>query len=450
MGSLLISALCALGQVRESDEPVETLKTMGRSLLEQGDYGGAYRALLKAFREVPGDREINSWLGQAAFAKGDFEAAVMAFERELILAPGSAPAKLGLARSYFKLGVNETAKVYFEELLGENPPAEIRRICLAHLEDIRVGERAGVFGGRLSLGIGWDSNVRASPQDTSQTFAAGQLDFPSRDTDYLFMTVLDVDHRYRFRERGLDWKTDGTLFSSRAGHEDQQYDPSNIDFREISAGTGPSFGDGRTWFLDLQCFGEQWDKGHDLYRRAMGVRGTYSGTFSESFFLRLDGVFSDNDYYQAPKRDSLSGSLALSPGYYWGATRLSARILVAAEDATGDGLGEEDFHSYEKIAARLSATRPIPVKFRLPFINCFGMRWLVEYEREYVDYREPHAILGSRRDDIDRYRVMLRAHINPDLDQWVDVTYRYSDARSTAGAYEYTRNFTSIEYSISF
>ncbi len=174
--SALLAAFCFLAPVEHASAAqapaeqvqlapeVQALRARAVQAFNAGDYETAYPLLMKLLRETPEDAEVSVALGKTCFATQRWTQAIMAYERLSMRWPSDVRWRIALAQVYSAMGESESAQ---REL-------DAARIIEPTVSDAVLGRAAAVDSrfsvhGRLTAGLGWDSNVNGGPDALSFT-----------------------------------------------------------------------------------------------------------------------------------------------------------------------------------------------------------------------------------------------------------------------------------------
>ena len=129
----------------------------------------AYHYASQYLAEKEGDSTFDYMYGVAAIDDGHASQGVFALERVLMQFPDDHLARLELARGYFILEEYARSRQEFEKVLTVNPPKGVRDTTETFLEQIRLKEARyrTTTGGSVALGLGSDSNVNSSTDDSN-------------------------------------------------------------------------------------------------------------------------------------------------------------------------------------------------------------------------------------------------------------------------------------------
>lgn len=163
-------------------------------LLKQNNPKQGYRILSEEEDHHLGEVKYDLLLGRTALESGHAHEAIFAYERVLLNQPGNDTARFGLAVAYYRINENERAQQLFDEVLGHNPPQEIRLNIQQYLGLIesRQASLRHKLSGKLALRKGWDSNINSATNDT--TFELLGQSYPlseeSRETEDTFSEIM--------------------------------------------------------------------------------------------------------------------------------------------------------------------------------------------------------------------------------------------------------------------
>jgi len=241
--------------VGSAEKDQETLDKLGRTSpgkLDELDskladamilyYDGKYGQALPIFNEIASvvqTTDIMWWIGTSAMNSGDLNLAAQKFQQMLSIDPNLQRVRLELASVYFQLGKYKDARQELETVKASKPPEEVRNNIDRLLAAIDEATRKLRWNIRASLGVQWDSNVSAGPDNRNlNVVGGGSLTLSadsSKQSDTGYVTNLGANVLYNFGEKqlGLAWNT--TLdYYSILYHRYSQFNYAMID-----AATGP-------------------------------------------------------------------------------------------------------------------------------------------------------------------------------------------------------------------
>jgi tetratricopeptide (TPR) repeat protein len=151
-----------------SSEKQHELITEAGKLLKDSQARQAWTLLSRHEYEYAGNAGFDYVLGMAALADGRYTEATIAFERVLIVNPDHIGARLDSGLAYLKLGNNGRAYLLFNEVLGLNPPEQIRVVAeqglvLAQRKQDGSGIRlTRNLKSYIAMSAGTDSNINTT------------------------------------------------------------------------------------------------------------------------------------------------------------------------------------------------------------------------------------------------------------------------------------------------
>ena len=416
-------AACAVAQ--DAAEDARGALEAAQAHLEAGEHEKALAQFRIAFREDPGNTDVNFGLGMAAAALGDYETSCMAFDRVLIMNPEMTRVKLELGRSYFQLRLYPVAEQYFVDALEDGVPPNVRANVEGFLRDIRRTRKAHFITGTLTLSASKDSNARVSP--------AGDVelgDFPISVPvvkDELFSTSLVLNHTYRPRA-GQRWNWSTTLVNYNAVY-DKETDL-DVDYLNLLVGPGLLVGSG---IVDLHGVAVYMDKDYLGYLRALGAEVGARFPLNQSVWLALSARGEDRKYYQTPDNTGFNSVCNAGANLTFGRNTLAASAGYEVNTA------HDDAEAYDRVIWSLRCDRDLPM----------GMAVYCGYKHEYTKYDRAGDFSASRRaDDVAELSLGLRKRI---FGRWsAEFSHKHTNSWSNVGLYDYDRDVTSVSVSYRF
>ena len=403
---------------------------------KSGNYAKAYDLLLEAFKASPDDLTLNFYLGRAAFEIGNYEMALMAFERILIARPEAMRIKLEMARTYYRLGLQENARLYFKEVLASNPPLAVRRNIKILLADMELAQKRHFCSGLVSQGVDWDDNVYAAPVNEEVDTVLGDVllegDGATPQQDWIFSTTGILNYTYKPPGSPLAWTNTGSAYQALYRQE------SDLDTLFLVLNTGPEVRWGES-LLGLHGLVNYLEIGWDRYLRTAGAELIYSALFGPNMLFNIIPKFENKKFYQIGAKDSNNVSLTVSSTFSLGAYRINLAGSGEVESA------RDDIYSYRQIGGRISLERKLP----------FDAAVSAYYEYRYKVYAGEEALFGEKRKDNQHYvGVGLSKTLWHSADYRkklvLGFNYRYTNADSNIGLYEYDKNVASGSLAYAF
>ena len=204
-------------------------------------YDGRYGQALPIFNEIASEVETTDlmwWIGTSAMNTGDLNLAVKKFRQMLSVDPKLNRVRLELAAAYFQLGKYKEARKELETVQASQPPPEVKANIDKLLAAIDEATRKLRWSVRAALGVQWDDNASAGPDNrlvnaSGGTITLAQSSAKLGDTGYV--TNLGGNFLYSFGERqlGLAWNTDLNYYSILYSKYSQ------FDYAILDSTTGP-------------------------------------------------------------------------------------------------------------------------------------------------------------------------------------------------------------------
>jgi len=408
----------------------------GIIFFNSGNYEKAYDLFLEAFKATPDDLSLNFYLGRAAFEIGNYEMALMAFERILIARPEAIRIKLEMARTYYRLGLQEDARRYFKEVLASNPPLAVRRNIEIFLADIELTEKRHFCTGLVSLGVDWDDNVYAAPVNEEVETILGDVlldgDGAKPKQDWIFNTTGILNYTYKLPDNPFAWTSTGSVYQALYRQE------SDLDTLFLVLNTGPEVRWGES-LLGLHGVVNYLEIDWDRYLLSAGAELVYSALRGPNMLFNIIPKFENKKFYQTGEKDSNNVSLTVASTFSLGAYRINLAGAGEIESA------QDDIYSYRQLGGRVSLERKLPFDAAV-----FGY-----YEYRYKAYEGEESLFGKKRKDNQHYvGVGLSKTLWHSADYRKNLVlgfnYRYTNADSNIGLYEYDRNVASGSLAYTF
>lgn len=270
-------------------------------LLSAGKAAEAYARATELLPQHEGDPAFDLQYGIAAIDSGHVSEGVFALERVLLIGPENHQARLELARGYFLLEEDDRAREEFERVLAQNPPEGVRENIRPFLAAIRA--RAGRFrtttSAYVELGLGYDSNINAGPEDatfTTPNLGSGTLSSSSvADADALLDMAIGGSVRHPLRP-GLSLMVAGRV--NQRFYRDRRQEPTDLGAQA-----------GAIWQQDAttvtaMLHGQKYLLDRSQYRNMLGVTGEWRLMLDRHRSLNLFGQYARLDYPGQPNRDS--------------------------------------------------------------------------------------------------------------------------------------------------
>lgn len=408
----------------------------GKQLFAAGQFGEAYNAFFKAFRENPADLDISFYLGRAAYEKGDYEAALMAYERILLMDPQATRVKLEIARTYLQLRSREIAKQYFKEVLATNPPESVWKNIEKFLAAIEEAERKHFVNGTITAGIDFDDNIRSSPSGGTIDVGLGNL-IPitilagAPQHDKIYTTTAVVNHIYKFTDSRLSWKTTGINYN--AFYDKNQ----TLDINFFGVNSGPVLlTDAYQW--EAHGLVNYMDYEYDRYFSSAGVGTSALFFLGQNVFFNVGVNIEERNFYQDGGKDAANIAIAAGPVLALGANRISVTLSKEHNDAASD------YNTYDRAGFFLRYDRSLPCDVSL----------FASFKLEDTVYKAPDAFNVKRSDHLRVYSFGMSSELWRSDDRQYSVAallqHAYTDADSSNGLYAYRKNVTTASVTFAF
>jgi tetratricopeptide (TPR) repeat protein len=204
-------------------------------------YDGRYGQALPIFNEIASQVETTDimwWVGTSAMNSGNLDLAVRKFQQMLSVDPKLHRVRLELAAAYFQMGKYKEAGQELATVKAADPPEEVRANIEKLLATIDEAGKKLRWNVRASLGVQWDDNVSAGPDNRiinigSGTLTLAQTSAKVSDTGYTTNIGGNILYSFGEKQLGLSWNTDLNYFSVLYNKYSQ------FNYAMIDAATGP-------------------------------------------------------------------------------------------------------------------------------------------------------------------------------------------------------------------
>ncbi|MDZ7642098.1 MAG: tetratricopeptide repeat protein [Desulfurivibrio sp.] len=438
--SVLICALvlllgAGLATASVDDDPLAA----GRQAMEAGDHEAAYDFLFTAFQEHPTDPDVNFLLGRAAFETGRYEEAVMAYERVLLYNPDSGRTKLELARAYVRLGSSEIARQYFREVLATNPPEAVMQNIQRFLAALDAAQKRHFLSGLVTVGVGYDDNVRTSPESSTVSTVLGDVlltgDSATATSNYLFNTNTVINHVFRAQPNSPhSWRTSVTNYN--AFHETAN----DMDINLFGLSTGPSWRRDKLLVQGGLSY-NQINLGFDRYLGALGLNANLTRVLTSNWALNAGAKYQKKDFIQNSEKDSHNLTFNLGPVLSFGKNRLSTTLSHEKERA------DAEHHSYDRHGVTMRYDRRLPRDFAA-FVS-------LRYQKTDYQAVNPNGLFADKREDkTKKYSLGLSRVLWQSKNSRRSLTGQATHTRTVADSnidlYEYRKDVSTLAVSFSF
>jgi tetratricopeptide (TPR) repeat protein len=240
------------GTVRQDQEKLDKLRKAAPKKIDALDdklaealllyYDGRYGKALPIFNEIAAQVETMDlmwWIGTSAMYTGDLKLAVKKFQQMLTLDPKLSRVRLELAAAYFQLGKYKEAQKELEIVSATKPPPEVQANIDKLLAAINEASRRLHWSVRAALGVQWDDNVSAGPDNRlvntggGGTITLAQSAAKLGDTGYVTNLGGNVIYSFGERQLGPAWNTDLSYYSILYSKHSQ------FNYAMLDTSTGP-------------------------------------------------------------------------------------------------------------------------------------------------------------------------------------------------------------------
>ena len=141
--------------------------TTAVKLFDKQSYQEAYEAFSGLVEQNYSSINYSFYLAQSAAKLNKKQEAIVAYERILILKPNHTRSKLELGKIFYELNSPAMAKHYFESAQKDNPPKTVLVNIDKYLLKISPKKSISNLTGTAILGLGFDTNIGSSPENSS-------------------------------------------------------------------------------------------------------------------------------------------------------------------------------------------------------------------------------------------------------------------------------------------
>ena len=415
---------------RAPSEHVQSVLSDAYRAFNEKEYEKAYYLFLQVEYRILEDPKAIYYMGRSAYESGHFRDAIIAYERLLALDPNNLDAILELARTYYKLDNLTDAKRLFEIALKRKLPPLVEKRVRYALERIENRQKKDFLYARVSVGVGYDSNVFNRPQYTDLILPGDILitNTVTGDSDLYHQDSLELDHYYDIGERG------GFVLENRLYTYFQtmrEYSSKNLFY--INYMPSILYRDGK----NLYRFGGGVDYtlyGSDPYMQNWFLRGSFRHSSSYTSYWELTATYqrkvSRSDTY--PQRDADYGMLT----YLWHSMPTDRWSIEPAMALIRE----------RKIHSRMTDIDRDAYVFRLWSAYDFDAKYSVEGALNYkiIEYKEKDFFfLQNRHDDYIHGRVTLSRKFAHRLK--VEFSAGWIDSRSDLPIYSYRKHYFNLD-----
>jgi outer membrane protein len=435
--SWVILALCIHLSPASGADP----SVMGRS--QAGEHFNGYGAdegaqdVPNLSGNYPDSRDISMSIGRTAFESRDYESAVTAFDRALSDLPDISATGLSFNGGSFKPGSLKATQQSLQKALALNPQQDVQTNIDKYLQTIESSKKEHFLSARIALGLDFDDNANPAGAGIGMTTSLNDaisvtVDRPEKGQKHT--STASFDYLYRPRGSMVSWKFSGMNYAA-VYREDRDLDVNLYDFK---AGTSIER-DNVTWDI----YGTTNHLNHDCgqYLRTYGAGTTLNYAFTSRFRLSVDGKFKAKNYFEDSDKDARNISLAVSPIFASGRSRISLSVGMELENA------REDINTYTKFNGNATYEVVLP----------FASSAYVSYWYQGTGYKDANPLVDKGRIDEVHYistgfskSIPVWKSIPKKLEMDLNLNYTYTRSDSNIDLYAYTKNVLSSGMSVAF
>lgn len=344
----LILAVAAALPARSQGEDASSEKS--ETSLEQ-----RYDALFQKMLNNPDDLDTMFEFAKVATRLQRYEPAISTLERMLVYNQNLPRVRLELGVLYYRMGSYEVAESYFQRVKQREdvPPSVASRVD-QYLGRIQDKQARNQFAGSFFLGVRYDSNANAGPEDDDVQFVnpfngrviEAELTQGQAEKDFSLVTTGFLRHTYDLQTRfDESWET--TLLGYSTRHQD--FPRLDVDFFELTTGPRLSFLPESLGDTSIRPYllGNLVRLDRDLLARTFGGGAEFAAPFGPHLYGRANYELRYRDFEDvgaSPNASDRTGytqelDVALNYGLTSNLTA-TGRIGVAHREA------QEDFESY--------------------------------------------------------------------------------------------------------
>lgn len=380
---------------------------------------------------------------------GDLTVAIGKFRAILEQDPSLQRARLELAVAYY-LNLNYTAARREAETVQSNPatPESVKKRVRQFLETVEMASKPNAWTPFVGVGIMYDSNVNAGPDDTIFDLGGGSSItlVPSAKERGDWATTIDagLQHRYLFADTvnvgGLD--TAALWVSQIGGHAIQYWHETDESLQIFDVTTGPTLIAARKWRASLNFIGNYLRLGNEDYATFYGINPVVRWqTDQRRSEVTLSAVWQERDY----KRDIDDGRdgsfFSASAGYkhVFPGDRYSANVVALYFDESTDRSFLSNSGFQISVIGDMRITK--------------SDRAYAQVSSRWTDYDSDAPVFRKTRSD-HRYRIVLGAEhtfLAGMAQGWtVEATVSYIDRNSNIDVNDYDRTQAGVKLKRSF
>lgn len=414
----------------EIKSPSEYIINKAAELLEKGDFLQACE-LLESVNPDEYSPRLTFLKGQCKFKLQDYSAAAFLYELMLDKNTNLPRVRLELARTLNSMGKNKKAKHEYLKVLEQNIPDQVRKNILKQIEQIDHKQK---WGGILSFGYLYDSNVNAAPVDPN-IMAFGQpfvLDSDSTEKEDSAAAVSMSAGRFFNGPLADEWRVDfyGNLLSYGSQTEYSTY--------SIGASAGPHYNGNYQWAFPLSI-NQTWEDNKQANR---------SVSFSPAVGVPLRPGILLSSRLQFQHMDDLrdadeANGLSIMWSYNMKFQINQDQILECGATIVDNNANDFDYNRFRSATLNLG--------YHTRYKDLFGLSLLPSFTRVRYDEADP-IDNGEKRSD-NRYGITTNLYkdfivyntvVTPVL------TYTFTKNNSNIDRRDYDRNQASLMVRIEF
>jgi tetratricopeptide (TPR) repeat protein len=387
------------------------------------DYARAIEKFKAALQVAPDNKGALTYLMFAGFKANDGKTTADAGDRLIALGDDTSRTLFITARGHRLAGNEAQARIYFSQIADRDDDPYLDSAEFA-LSETGLNYRPKGLRGSLTLAYEHDTNISASPSDSSSTTGTDLAD-----DRWVITASLQYNHRI-----GERYYVGGSLVAL-----DQFYDGTAARNFEIDLARFGIHGGmvGSGWDVKLAYEHEELGFGHDEYIQTERGILTYNQRITNNYRITLVGRIADDIFKQSSIQDAVKTDYEFNNSILLPFVTEGARLSLDYRYRKND-TDDTSVFSYDSDQYRVGIFSPLP--WWSTYID-------VSYTREDRDYDEPNPTV-VRSDKYTEQSFKLGKVWTRNLRN--EIYYHYYDASSNIAQFEYDQETTGINFIYSF
>lgn len=411
-------------------------------------YDREYARALPIFREISATVEtmdVLFWTASAAAGAGESDAAAEKLRQMLEVDPNLHRVRLELATVYFGLGRYEDARAELRKVLEAKPPEPVKKNIQKMLAAIDERTKRFFTALRGSIGIQYDSNVSAGPDNEFIVIPQGGGTLgPLANTqksvgDWAWIGTAFGTGTYDFGEKGSwMWNTTGSFYQSL------NFQYHQFDYTQMRAATGPWLVGSRSvlklpfGYTDNVFEHDHLFDSYDFtpsYEYFFTPKISLQGTFS---YIRETYSFSAVNADDKSGQNSIDRAWELNPNFYFNDRKDILSFYVSHENVNT----RDRVFTFDALN--------VAVGYLKLFNWLYGdMELYGRYKYTKRDYSEPALLWPfDRKDDRHNFFVVLSRNISKNL--FASLSYNLIKDDSNTELYDFDKHVWGLNVGFKF